>query len=97
MEVVMRIFGIGGESVVLNKVGNFAARASGVRERFVDVVEGAGEVARSCWEEGFVLVRSGGLLKVASAAASGGSSAVSEMSLVSSSMLSTSSSSSFSE
>ena len=79
--------------MVLNNVGNFAARASGASERFVDVVEGAGEVAR-CWEEGFVPLRSGGLLKVASAAASGGSSAASEMSLVSSSMLSTSSSSS---
>ena len=46
MDVVMRIFGIGGDSIE-KREGNLAARASGVRSRFVLVVECTGLVARS--------------------------------------------------
>lgn len=42
----MRIFGVGGGSVV-KSVGNLAANASGVRSRFVLVVDCVGLVARS--------------------------------------------------
>ena len=50
MEVVIRIFGsaVGGaspsSSVEGKRVGNFAARAAGARERLVEVVERVGEL-----------------------------------------------------
>ena len=45
-EVVIRIFGTGGASVE-KMVGNLAARASGVKSRFVLLVDWVGDVARS--------------------------------------------------
>lgn len=46
IEVVIRILGVGGGSEE-KSVGNFAASASGVKSRFVLVVDFVGLVARS--------------------------------------------------
>ncbi len=46
MEVVMRILGVGGGSEE-KRVGNLVASASGVKSRFVLVVDLVGLVARS--------------------------------------------------
>lgn len=57
-EVVMRVLGSLGFSVE-NRVGNFAARAEGLRSRCVLVVEWRGEVARSVAVRGVFLLEEG--------------------------------------
>lgn len=90
MEVVMRILGVGGGSLDVElaeakRVGNFRARASGARERFVaaEAVERVGEVARAVAERSWDLDGKGflgGLMASPSESSSGSESEVLEAS-----------------
>ena len=58
-EVVMRILGSDPGCSVGKRVGNLAARASGARARFVEVVERVGDVERGCLDLSWVVVGNG--------------------------------------